>query len=53
MLLPSILGGEAAEISLSLRAIGVMPALFYWPALGLVSIISVAVAVFAIRGARW
>ena len=36
MLLPSILGGGDVELSLSLRAIGVMPALFYWPALGLV-----------------
>ena len=35
MLLPSILGGGGVEVSLSLRAIGVMPALFYWPALGL------------------
>jgi hypothetical protein len=35
MLLPSILGGGDVELSLSLRAIGVMPALFWWPALGL------------------
>jgi 4-amino-4-deoxy-L-arabinose transferase-like glycosyltransferase len=36
MLLPSILGGGDVELSLSLRAIGVMPAMYYWPALGLV-----------------
>ena len=35
MLLPSILGGSDVELSLSLRAIGVMPALYMWPALGL------------------
>ncbi len=40
MLLPSILGGGDVDLSLSLRAIGVMPALFYWPALGLVESMS-------------
>ncbi|MBN1582536.1 MAG: hypothetical protein JXA89_17640 [Anaerolineae bacterium] len=38
MLLPSILGGQDVEISLSLRAIGVLPALYIWPALGIVEI---------------
>ena len=40
MLLPSILGGGDVDLSLTLRAIGVMPALFYWPALGLVESMS-------------
>ena len=35
MLLPSILGGQDVELSLSLRAIGVQPALYIWAALGL------------------
>lgn len=38
MLLPSILGGQDVEISLSLRAIGVLPAIYIWSALGMVEI---------------
>ncbi len=49
MLLPSILGGQDVEISLSLRAIGTLPALFIWPALGMSQSTAYLTALFGKR----